>query len=161
MCIRDRVEIAAENEEGLMEKYFEEGNLSEEELAKGITIAIAKQQFFPVFVTSGLKDMGTGRLMGFINEIAPSPFDRPKRVMEDGSEVAYDPNDKTTIFIYKTTTEPQVGMVSYFKVLSGTIKPGDELINANNGEVERISQLFVAEGKDRTPVAQLLSLIHI
>ena len=149
------VEIAAENEEGLMEKYFEEGNLSEEELAKGITIAIAKQQFFPVFVTSGLKDMGTGRLMGFINEIAPSPFDRPKRVMEDGSEVAYDPNDKTTIFIYKTTTEPQVGMVSYFKVLSGTIKPGDELINANNGEVERISQLFVAEGKDRTPVAQL------
>ena len=149
------VEIAAENEEGLMEKYFEEGNLSEEELAKGITIAIAKQQFFPVFVTSGLKDMGTGRLMGFINEIAPSPLDRPKRVMEDGSEVAYDPNDKTTIFIYKTTTEPQVGMVSYFKVLSGTIKPGDELINANNGEVERISQLFVAEGKDRTPVAQL------
>lgn len=149
------VEIAAENEEGLMEKYFEEGNLSEEELAKGITIALAHQQFFPVFVTSGLKDMGSGRLMGFIDDIAPSPADRPKRIMEDGTEVAYDPNDKTTIFIYKTTSEPQVGMVSYFKVLSGTLKPGDELVNANNGEVERISQLFVAEGKDRTPVAQL------
>lgn len=149
------VEIAAENEEGLMEKYFEEGNLSEEELAKGITIALAHQQFFPVFVTSGLKDMGSGRLMGFIDDIAPSPMDRPKRVMEDGSEVAYDPADKTTIFIYKTTSEPQVGLLSYFKVLSGTVKPGDELVNANNGEVERISQLFVAEGKDRTPVNQL------
>ncbi|WP_297984030.1 translation factor GTPase family protein [uncultured Chryseobacterium sp.] len=149
------VEIAAENEEGLMEKYFEEGNLSEEELAKGITIALAHQQFFPVFVTSGAKDMGSGRLMGFIDDIAPSPMDRPKRVMEDGSEVAYDSADKTTIFIYKTASEPQVGLLSYFKVLSGTVKPGDELVNANNGEVERISQLFVAEGKDRTPVNQL------
>jgi len=149
------VEIAAENEEGLMEKYFEEGNLSEEELAKGITIALALQQFFPVFVTSGAKDMGSGRLMGFIDDIAPSPMDRPKRVMEDGSEVAYDSADKTTIFIYKTASEPQVGLLSYFKVLSGTVKPGDELVNANNGEVERISQLFVAEGKDRIPVNQL------
>jgi len=149
------VEIAAENEEGLMEKYFEEGHLSEEELAKGITIALAHQQFFPVFVASGLKDMGSGRIMGFIDDIAPSPMDRPKRVMEDGSEVAYDPNDKTTIFIYKTTSEPQVGLLSYFKILSGTLKPGDELINADNGEIERISQLFVAEGKDRTPVNQL------
>ncbi|MBW8358810.1 MAG: elongation factor G [Weeksellaceae bacterium] len=149
------VEIAAENEEGLMEKYFEEGNLSEEELAKGITIALAHQQFFPVFVASGLKDMGSGRIMGFIDDIAPSPSDRPNRVMEDGSEVAYDPADKTTIFIYKTTSEPQVGLLSYFKVLSGTVKPGDELVNANNGEVERIAQLFVSEGKDRTPVNQL------
>lgn len=149
------VEIAAENEEGLMEKYFEEGQLSEEELAKGITIALAHQQFFPVFIASGLKDMGSGRIMGFIDDIAPSPSDRPKRVMVDGSEVAYDANDKTTIFIYKTASEPQVGLISYFKVLSGTLKAGDELVNADNGEVERISQLFVAEGKERIPVEQL------
>lgn len=149
------VEIAAENEEGLMEKYFEEGQLSEEELAKGITIALAHQQFFPVFIASGLKDMGSGRIMGFIDDIAPSPSDRPKRVMVDGSEVAYDANDKTTIFIYKTASEPQVGLISYFKVLSGTLKVGDELVNADNGEVERISQLFVAEGKERIPVEQL------
>ncbi len=149
------VEIAAENEEGLMEKYFEEGQLSEEELAKGITIALAHQQFFPVFIASGLKDMGSGRIMGFIDDIAPSPSDRPKRVMVDGSEVAYDANDKTTIFIYKTASEPQVGLISYFKVLSGTLKAGDELVNADNGEVERISQLFVAEGKERIPVEKL------
>ncbi|WOC52153.1 hypothetical protein BPO_1506 [Bergeyella porcorum] len=67
--------------------------------------------------------------------------------MVDGSEVAYDANDKTTIFIYKTASEPQVGLISYFKVLSGTLKAGDELVNADNGEVERISQLFVAEGQ--------------
>lgn len=149
------VEIAAENEEGLMEKYFEEGNLSEEELAKGITIAIAKQQFFPVFVTSGLKDMGTGRLMGFINDIAPSPADRPARKLENGEEIVYDPNDKTTLFIYKTLSESQVGMVSYFKVLTGKLKVGDELVNANNGETERISQLFIAKGKERIPVDEL------
>lgn len=149
------VEIAAENEEGLMEKYFEQGSLSEEELAKGITIALAHQQFFPVFITSGLNDMGSGRVMGFIDDIAPAPSDRPKRIMQDGSEVACDSADATTIFIYKTTSEPQVGMVSYFKVISGTLKSGDELVNAENGETERISQLFVAEGKDRTPVSQL------
>lgn len=149
------VEIAAENEEGLMEKYFEQGSLSEEELAKGITIALAHQQFFPVFITSGLNDMGSGRVMGFIDDIAPAPSDRPKRIMQDGSEVACDSADATTIFIYKTTSEPQVGMVSYFKVISGTLKSGDELVNAENGETERISQLFIAEGKDRTPVSQL------
>ena len=151
------VEIAAENEEGLMEKYFDEGYLSEEELAHGITLALAKQQFFPVFVTSGLKDMGSGRLMGFLDDIAPSPAERPARKLENGDEVYYDSNDKTTIFIYKTISEPQVGLISYFKVLSGKIKPGDELINADNGESERISQLFVAEGKDRIPVEELVA----
>ncbi|MEC5157504.1 elongation factor G [Chryseobacterium sp. MP_3.2] len=151
------VEIAAENEEGLMEKYFAEGNLSEEDLSKGITIALANQQFFPVLVTSGLKDMGSGRLMGFIDDIAPSPADRPARVLENGEEISYDPEDHTTLFIYKTLSEPQVGMISYFKVLSGKVKPGDELVNANNGETERISQLFVAEGKERIPVKELFA----
>jgi len=146
------VEIAAENEEGLMEKYFEEGTLSEEDLSKGITLALAQQQFFPLFVASGLKDMGSGRIMGFLNDIAPSPADRPKRVLENGEQIAYDANDKTTLFIYKTASEPQVGLISYFKVITGKIHPGDELINANNGELERITQLFVSEGKDRIPV---------
>ena len=151
------VEVAAENEEGLMEKYFAEGNLSEEDLSKGLTIALANQQFFPVMVTSGLKDMGSGRLMGFIDDIAPSPADRPARVLENGEEISYNPEDHTTLFIYKTLSEPQVGMISYFKVLSGKVKPGDELVNANNGETERISQLFVAEGKERIPVKELLA----
>lgn len=149
------VEIAAENEEGLMEKYFEEGNLSEGELAKGLTVALAHQQFYPVFCASGLKDMGSGRIMGFIHDIAPSPADRPGKALENGEVLKCDSNDKTTIFIYKTLSEPQVGMVSYFKVFSGELKAGDELVNAQNGETERISQLYVAEGKERTPVDKL------
>lgn len=141
------VEMAAENEEGLMEKYFEEGNLSEEELAQGLMIGLAKHDFFPVFVASGAKDMGSGRIMGFIDDIAPSPADRFGSKLENGEVLPCNAADKTTIFIYKTQSEPQVGVVSYFKVFSGEIKPGDELINANNGELERISQIFVAEEK--------------
>lgn len=151
------VEIAAENEEGLMEKYFEEGNLSEEELAQGLNIALAKHDFFPVFVASGLKDMGSGRIMGFIDDIAPSPADRAGEKLENGELLKCDSNDKTTLFIYKTQSEPQVGIVSYFKVYSGELKPGDELVNAENGETERISQIFLAEGKDRTPVDKLVA----
>ncbi len=151
------VEIAAENEEGLMEKYFEEGNLSEEELAQGLNIALAKHDFFPVFVASGLKDMGSGRIMGFIDDIAPSPADRAGEKLENSELLKCDSNDKTTIFIYKTQSEPQVGIVSYFKVYSGELKPGDELVNAENGETERISQIFLAEGKDRTPVDKLVA----
>ncbi len=149
------VEIAAENEDGLMEKYFEEGNLSEEELAKGITIALAHQQFFPVFVASGLNDIGSGRLMGFIDDIAPSPADRPASTLANGEELSCSEDDKTTLFIYKTASEPQVGMISYFKVISGVLRTGDELVNADTGETERISQIFVAEGKDRKPVNEL------
>jgi elongation factor G len=151
------VEIAAENEEGLMEKYFEEGNLSEEELAQGLNIALAKHDFFPVFVASGLKDMGSGRIMGFIDDIAPSPADRAGEKLENGELLKCNSNDKTTLFIYKTQSEPQVGIVSYFKVYSGELKPGDELVNAENGETERISQIFLAEGKDRTPVDKLVA----
>ena len=150
------VEMAAENEEGLMEKYFEEGNLSEEELAQGLMIGLAKHDFFPVFVASGAKDMGSGRIMGFIDDIAPSPADRFGSKLENGEVLPCNAADKTTIFIYKTQSEPQVGVVSYFKVFSGEIKPGDELINANNGELERISQIFVAEGKERTAVDKLV-----
>ena len=151
------VERAAENEEGLMEKYFEEGNLSEEELAQGLMIGLAKHDFFPVFVASGAKDMGSGRIMGFIDDIAPSPADRFGSKLENGEVLPCNAADKTTIFIYKTQSEPQVGVVSYFKVFSGEIKPGDELINANNGELERISQIFVAEGKERTAVDKLVA----
>lgn len=149
------VEAAAENDEALMEKFFDEGTLNEEELAEGLTIALSNQQIYPVFCCSSINNMGSGRIMGFINDIAPSPADRPAALLEDGSTLAADPADKTTIFIYKTLSEPQVGMVVYFKVFSGTLKSGDELVNAENSTTERFNQLFVAEGKIRTSVDQL------
>lgn len=149
------VEAAAENEEGLMEKLFDQGSLDESDLAKGLTIALANQQIYPVFCASSTRNMGSGRIMGFINDIAPSPADRPAAALADGGELVCSAADDTTIFIYKTLTEPQVGQVSYLKVYSGKLNSGDDLVNASNGDYERINQLFVAEGKVRTAVSSL------
>ena len=151
------VEAAAENDEGLMEKFFDAGTLNEEELAQGLTIALANQEIFPVFCCSSTQNMGSGRIMGFLNDIAPSPADRPDAPTEDGGTVAPDPSGPTSIFIYKTFSEPQVGMVSYFKVYSGTLKGGDELINMENSTSERFNQLFEANGKVRNTVDQLVA----
>lgn len=149
------VEAAAENEEGLMEKYFEQGTLSEEELTAGLRIALAHQQIFPVFCCSAQQDKGSGRIMGFINDIAPSPADVPPYKLSDGSTKSYDASAPTSLFIYKTISEPQVGLVSYFKVYSGKIKGGDEFINSANDTHERINQVFESEGKVRSNVDML------
>ncbi|MCB9275440.1 MAG: elongation factor G [Lewinellaceae bacterium] len=150
------VEAAAENDEGLMEKFFEEGSLTEEELTEGLRIAIAHQQIFPVFCCSATQNMGSGRIMGFINDICPSPADRQAARL-DGTEetLPCDSDGQTTIFIYKTISEPQVGSVNYFKVFSGTLNNGDELINAKNRGSERFGQIFMAEGKNREQVNQI------
>lgn len=149
------VEAAAENDEGLMEKFFEDGTLTEEELAEGLRIAIANQQIFPVFIASADRNMGSGRIMGFINDICPSPADRPAAELADGGTLACDAGDSTTLLIYKTISEPRVGMVSYFKVYSGTLKAGDELMNQANRHMERFGQLFVANGHERSQVDEL------
>ncbi len=146
------VEVAAENDEGLMEKFFDEGTLSEDELAQGLRIALVQHEFFPVFCTSAKHNMGTGRVMGFINDIAPSPADREGPTLENGASLPVDENGPSVLFIYKTMTEPQVGKVSYFKVYSGKVSPGMELVNSSNRTTERINQIFVAEGKIRKPV---------
>jgi elongation factor G len=152
------VEAAAENDDTLMDKYFEHGTLTEEELTYGLRIALSNQQIFPVFCVSATRNMGTGRLMGFLNDVAPSPADRSAAKLEDGGSLVCNSTDpNTTIFIFKTTTEAQVGMVSYFKVYNGTIKNGDDLINMNHSHHERISQLYVAEGKNRIAVNELIA----
>jgi elongation factor G len=151
------VEAAAENDETLMEMFFEHGTLNEEELAKGLTIGLANQQFFPVFCASATKNMGSGRIMGFIHDIAPSPADRPAAELADGGALACNPKDKTTMFIYKTMTEPNVGNVSYFKIFSGKLHTGEDLVNAENGTVERFNQLFVSEGKNREATHELVA----
>ncbi len=149
------VEAAAENDETLMEKYFEEGTLNEEDLAKGLSIGMSHRQFYPVFCASGLQDMGSGRIMGFIHDVCPSPADRPAAALEGGGSKPCDASARPCVFIFKTVNEPKVGNVSYFKVFSGVLKTGDELTNADNGAVERFSQLFESEGKNRDQVDEL------
>ncbi len=149
------VESAAENDESLMEKFFDEGSLNEHELAKGLTIALANQQIYPVFCASGKLNMGSGRIMGFLNDIAPSPLERPNPLSTSGEPIAADSTGPTRVFIYKTISEPQVGNVSYFKVFSGTLKTGDDLINLASSNHERINQIYVANGKTREAVSDL------
>ena len=151
------VEAAAENEEGLMELFFEKGTLNEDELAKGLTIALANQQIYPVFCCSAERNMGSGRIMGFINDIAPSPVDRPAEALEDGGEINVDIALPTSMFIFKTMSEPQIGMVSYFKIYNGTLKSGDDMINQSTDTSERFNQLFVSNGKTRKNVDVLIA----
>jgi elongation factor G len=149
------VEAAAENDESLMEKFFDAGSLNEHELASGLTIALANQQIFPVFCASGKLNMGSGRIMGFINDIAPSPIDRPKPIDTKNQPINPDPSAPARVFIYKTISEPQIGNVSYFKVYSGTLRPGDDLINLSNSNHERINQIYVSNGKNREAINEL------
>lgn len=149
------VEAAAENEEGLMEHFFEQGTLTEEELSEGLRIGIAHHQIFPVFCCSAAKNMGSGRIMGFINDVCPTPLDRRPARLVGGGTLAYNSDDTTSVFIYKTISEPRVGLVSYFKVYTGVLRAGDELINSNNRSSERFGQLFIANGKDRIQVNEL------
>ena len=149
------VEAAAEGDEGLMELFFENGSLTEEELTKGLNVALAAQLIYPVFCVSATQNMGSGRVMGFIHDICPSPDQRPKAPLSKGGTLACDEKGKTAVFIYKTMSEPNVGNVSYFKVFSGTLNSGDDLVNSDNGTVERINQMFISEGKNREMVNQL------
>lgn len=150
------VEAAAENDETLMERFFDKGTLTEEELTEGLRIAIAHQDIYPVFISSATRNMGSGRIMGFINDVCPSPADRPDaKLLDSDTKLACDSDAETTVFIYKTMTEPQVGLVSYFKVYAGTLKSGDELINQKNQTTERFGQIFIAEGKNREQVEEL------
>ncbi|HHH52782.1 MAG TPA: elongation factor G [Bacteroidetes bacterium] len=151
------VETAAEEDETLMEKFFDEGSLTEEELAEGLKKAIINQDFFPLFITSAKENMGTGRIMGFINDIAPSPADRPPAKLEGGGELECKMDGPSVMFIFKTMSEPQVGLVSYFKVYSGVIKTGQDLINQENRTVERLNQLFVSNGKTRENVDEVIA----
>jgi elongation factor G len=151
------VEAAAENEEGLMEKYFNKGTLDEDDMAEGLTIALANQQIYPVFCCSALRNMGSGRIMGFINDICPSPVDRPGAQLQDGGTLSVDSNDPASMFIFKTMSEPQIGMVSYFKVYSGQLNVGDEMHNQSNSSTQRFNQLFVSNGKSRSNVDGIIA----
>ncbi len=151
------VEVAAENDDTLMEKYFAAGSLTEEELREGLNIALAHGEFYPVFIASASRNMGSGRIMGFINDIGPSPLDRPAQPLVSGQNLPCDIDDQTTIFIYKTISEPNVGNVSYFKVYSGCLNKGDMLINAQTETHENFNHIYVSNGKDREEVPRIIA----
>jgi len=149
------VEAAAENDETLMEKFFDQGSLNEEEMCEGIRKGLLARGMFPVICASGGKDMGVRRLMEFLCNNTPAISEMPLYKNTEDKEIKPDSTAPVSLFVFKTTVEPHIGRVSYFKVMSGTVKVGDDLLNEDRGSKERISQLFVVAGQNRTEVTEL------
>ena len=151
------VETAAENDESLMEKFFEEETLSEDEMREGIRKGLVTRSIYPVFCVCAGKDMGVRRLMEFLGNVVPFVNEMPKVHDTRGDEISPDSDGSKSIYFFKTGMEPHVGEVSYFKVMSGSIKPGDDLTNADRGSKERIGQIYACAGASRIPVDELKS----
>ena len=153
----DLVEKAAENDEKLMEKYFEKGTLDEDEMREGLRLGMIHHDVFPVFVMSAKKNMGSGRMMGFIDNVAPSPNEAKPEVSTDGKEIPIDATQPTVLFVFKTHLEANLGKLSFFKVISGEVTTTSELINSQTGAVEKFHHLFIMDGKIRNPVDKLIA----
>lgn len=154
------IEKVAENDEELMNKYFEEGTLSEAEIKTGLKAAILKRSFTPVFAVSSAKGVGVQNFLNFASEFLPSPVDRGpvEGEMKDKHDkvlIPPDPNGEPVIFIYKTISEQHVGELSLFRVYSGTVQPGLDMVNEANGKYERLSQLSILNGHNRKEVSKL------
>ena len=156
---KELIEHIAESDDSLLQKYFDEGGLSEEVLRTGIHPAIQKQAFIPLLCVSGETNVGVARLLDFIAKYGSSPADRqtvgavatatgsPVLVRLDGPE--------PVAFVFKSLTEPQTGDLSIFRVYSGTIRSGMELHNSERRVTERLGPLYRLNGRLRTPVEAL------
>ena len=151
------VEAAAENDEGLMEKFFESDTLTEDEMREGIRKGLAARGMFPVFCVCAGKDMGVRRLMEFLGNVVPFVDEMPRVFNTRGEEVVPSKEGPTSLFFFKTAVEPHIGEVQYFKVMSGKVHEGDDLSNADRGSKERMAQLFVCAGANRTKVEELVA----
>ena len=152
---RTLVEAAAENDEGLMETFFETEQLTEDEMREGIRKGMVTRSIFPVFCVCATKNMGVGRLMEFLGNVVPFVDEMPAVHNTRGVEVPTDAAGPTSIYFFKTGVEPHIGEVQYFKVMSGTLHEGDDLLNADRGSRERMAQIFVCAGANREKVEQL------
>lgn len=153
---RALVEAAAENDDTLMEKFFEDENsLTENELRLGIRKGLINRDMFPIFCVDAHKDMGVQRLMEFLGNVVPFVSDMPAYRDTRGDEVPADTNGPESLYFFKTSMEPHIGEVSYFKVMSGKVKASDDLTNADRGSKERIGQIYACAGSNRIPVDEL------
>lgn len=152
---RELVEMAAENDESLMELYFDKGALTQDDIRQGLKIGVSKREVMPMFVTSGKYDIGTKRLMEFIINVAPGPLKAPKFLTTEGEEVAAEQAEPAVAFVFKSQLEQHIGEITYFRVVRGQVTEGCELVNSRTGNKEKISQLFAVAGKNRIKVTEL------
>ena len=149
------VEAAAGGDDALMEKYFEEEDLTEDEMREGIRKGLVTRSIYPVFCVCAGRDMGVRRLMEFLGNVVPFVSEMPKVKNVAGDEIAPETSGPTSLYFFKTGVEPHIGEVSYFKVMSGSVKSGDDLSNADRGSKERIGTLYACAGANRVQVDQL------
>lgn len=151
------VEAAAENDEGLMEKFFDSESLTEDEMREGIRKGLAARGMFPVFCVCAGKCMGVRRLMEFLGNVVPFVDQMPKIHNTRGEEVAPVADAPASLYFFKTAVEPHIGEVQYFKVMQGRVHEGDDFLNADRGSKERMAQLFCCAGSTRIKVEELVA----
>ncbi len=149
------IEAAAENDETLMETFFDKGTLDEEEMLGGIRLGIKSRNMFPVLCLSAKKDMGVDRLLEFISNAAPGPHETEAAVTREGEQIKCNAAGPASAFVFKTSMEQHIGEINFFKVMSGEISESMDLINNNTSTKERFSQLLVVAGKSRNKVSRL------
>ena len=151
------IEAAAEHDDSLMEKFFDQGTLTEDEMRAGIRAGLITRGMFPVFCVCAERDMCVRRTLEFLGNVVPGTDKMAPPVTIDEKVVAPDVEGPACAFFFKTTIEQHIGQVSYFKVLSGKIKAGDDLQNNDRGSKERITQLFVVSGTNRIEVPEMVA----
>ena len=159
------VELIAETDESLLNKYLEQGGLSDEEFRQGLRNGLRARKLFPLLCASSTQNVGVSTLMDFLAEYSPSPLDRGDlhgTAPGDGGEAKdvvakQDPAGPPSIFVFKTVSESHVGELSFFRVCTGTVSPGLDMVNETNGKTERLAQLFVMNGKDRKEINRLVA----
>jgi len=150
------IEAAAESDEKLMDTFFENGTLSDEDILLGLKKGISNRDIMPIFCLSASKNIGTIQLLDFIDNVIPSASETSFKTT-DGKELNYNINQKTSLFVFKTAVEPHLGEINYFRVISGKVVEGQDLVNTYNGTKERLSQLFVVTGKKREKISELIA----
>lgn len=152
---QELVEVIAENDETLMDIYFEHGELDEEQMQTGLHLSLVNGQIHPVFCSCASRNMGTGRVMGFIGDVAPNPLEGNPPKKEDGSDFALDADGKPVMFLFKTHSESHVGDLIYFKMYSGSVKSGMDLVNSTSYNGVRLGNLYLTEGQKRIEVPEI------
>ncbi|MAG20924.1 MAG: elongation factor G [Candidatus Marinimicrobia bacterium] len=156
------IEYIAESDDSLLEKFFDQGNLSEEELRDGLHDAIQNRTVIPLVCSAADANVGVTRIMDLIAKYCPSPADKTtieacKPGTEEAVEFSTSESDPASILVFKTVSEPHVGELSFFKVYSGSVKNGIDLKNTTRQSSERLGQIFVMNGKNRKDAGQLFA----
>ncbi|MDR1552744.1 MAG: elongation factor G [Prevotellaceae bacterium] len=151
------IESAAENDESLMELFFDKGVLTEDEIRSGLRAGLKTRGVIPIFCMAAKKDIGTKRLLEFIINVAPKPNESREYKTKEGEVIPCNSKGSPSLFIFKTAVEQHLGEVSYFRVMSGKITESMDLINANNDSKERVSALYAVAGKKREKVTEMLA----